>query len=80
MFVYCFSLRRYPAAHIFMVLPPSLLPICSLLTSDVKLDHWNDIIVNSFGLLMSIIGTKFNNVWFFDPVGAICIALLILSS
>ncbi|PBP27233.1 hypothetical protein BUE80_DR001876 [Diplocarpon rosae] len=62
MFVYCFLLRRYPAAAIFMQ------------------DHRNDIVVNIFGLIMSIVGTKFRNVWFLDPAGAICIAILILSS
>jgi divalent metal cation (Fe/Co/Zn/Cd) transporter len=29
---------------------------------------------------MSIIGTRFKKVWFLDPAGAICIALLILFS
>ncbi|PBP28985.1 hypothetical protein BUE80_DR000216, partial [Diplocarpon rosae] len=62
MFVYCFLLRRYPAAAIFMQ------------------DHRNDIVVNIFGLIMSIVGTKFRKVWFLDPAGAICIAILILSS
>ncbi|TVY16591.1 Metal tolerance protein 10 [Lachnellula arida] len=62
MFIYCFALRRYPTAHIFM------------------LDHRNDIVVNVFGLVMSIVGTKFKKVWFLDSVGAICIAILILSS
>ncbi|KAI0129414.1 cation efflux family protein, partial [Xylariales sp. AK1849] len=41
-------------------------------------DHRNDIVVNSFGLIMSIIGSRF--VWYLDPIGAICIALLILFS
>ncbi|KAF8857277.1 hypothetical protein BDZ45DRAFT_653093 [Acephala macrosclerotiorum] len=62
MFIYCFLLRRYPAARIFMQ------------------DHRNDIVVNVFGLIMSVIGTHFKKVWFLDPVGAICIAILILSS
>ncbi|KAK6585186.1 hypothetical protein PZA11_001913 [Diplocarpon coronariae] len=43
-------------------------------------DHRNDIVVNIFGLMMSIIGTKFRKVWFLDPAGAICIAILILTS
>jgi len=60
MFIYCFLLRRYPAAHIFM------------------LDHRNDIIVNTFGLIMSIIGTAV--VWWIDPIGAILIGCLILFS
>ncbi|RPB24160.1 hypothetical protein L211DRAFT_838068 [Terfezia boudieri ATCC MYA-4762] len=60
LFIYCFSLRRYPAARIFSI------------------DHRNDIIVNSFGLLMSILSTRL--VWFLDPLGAILIALLILFS
>jgi divalent metal cation (Fe/Co/Zn/Cd) transporter len=29
---------------------------------------------------MSVVGTRFNVVWYLDPVGAICIALLILYS
>ncbi|PMD47491.1 hypothetical protein L207DRAFT_628126 [Hyaloscypha variabilis F] len=62
MFVYCFLIRRYPAAGIFM------------------LDHRNDIFVNAFGLIMSIIGTKFKKVWFLDPIGAFCIACIILFS
>ncbi|KAI1204982.1 uncharacterized protein F4807DRAFT_444607 [Annulohypoxylon truncatum] len=41
-------------------------------------DHRNDIVVNSFGLIMSIVGDRF--VWYLDPIGAICIALLILFS
>lgn len=62
LFVYCFLLRRYPAARIFMI------------------DHRNDIAVNLFGLIMSIVGSRFLKVWFLDPTGAICIALLILYS
>ncbi|CZT52580.1 related to Metal tolerance protein 7 [Rhynchosporium secalis] len=62
LFVYCFILRRYPAAGIFMI------------------DHRNDIAVNVFGLIISIVGSRFNVVWFLDPVGAICIACLILYS
>lgn len=62
MFLYCFVLRRYPTAAIFM------------------LDHRNDILINAFGLVMSIVGTKFRKVWFLDPAGAIAIALLILFS
>lgn len=42
------------------------------------IDHRNDIIVNSFGLIMSVVGDRF--VWYLDPIGAICIALLILFS
>ena len=41
-------------------------------------DHRNDIVVNIFGLVMSIVGDKF--VWYLDPIGAILIALLILFS
>lgn len=44
----------------------------------MQIDHRNDIVVNSFGLVMSIIGDRF--VWYLDPIGAICIALLILFS
>ncbi|KAK2029268.1 cation efflux family protein [Colletotrichum zoysiae] len=42
------------------------------------IDHRNDIVVNSFGLIMSVVGDRF--VWYLDPIGAICIALLILFS
>ncbi|KAJ3078748.1 hypothetical protein HK102_004269, partial [Quaeritorhiza haematococci] len=41
-------------------------------------DHGNDIILNSVGLTLSIIGAKY--VWWVDPAGAIIIALLILRS
>ena len=43
-----------------------------------QVDHRNDIVVNAFGLIMSIVGDRF--VWYLDPIGAICIALLILFS
>ncbi|EFZ02383.2 cation efflux family protein [Metarhizium robertsii ARSEF 23] len=42
------------------------------------IDHRNDIVVNIFGLVMSIVGDRF--VWYLDPIGAICIAILILFS
>ncbi|KAL8332884.1 hypothetical protein RB593_002904 [Gaeumannomyces tritici] len=42
------------------------------------IDHRNDIAVNPFGLIMAIVGEKV--VWYLDPIGAICIALLILFS
>jgi len=42
------------------------------------IDHRNDIILNIFGLVMSIVGERF--IWYLDPVGAILIALLILFS
>ncbi|KAF2430797.1 hypothetical protein EJ08DRAFT_633235 [Tothia fuscella] len=42
------------------------------------IDHRNDIVVNTFGLIMSIVGTRL--VWWLDPFGAICIGLLILFS
>ncbi|KAI3135187.1 hypothetical protein DTO012A7_5600 [Penicillium roqueforti] len=60
MFLYCYGLRRYPAAHVFYI------------------DHRNDLAVNGFGLIMSIVGDRF--VWYLDPIGACCIALLILFS
>lgn len=41
-------------------------------------DHRNDLIVNIFGLVMSIVGDKF--VWYLDPLGAILIGCLILLS
>ena len=43
-----------------------------------QIDHRNDIAVNIFGLIMSVVGDRF--VWYLDPIGAICIALLILFS
>ncbi|KAK8136567.1 cation efflux family protein [Apiospora sp. TS-2023a] len=42
------------------------------------IDHRNDIVVNIFGLVMSVVGNRV--VWYLDPIGAICIALLILFS
>ncbi|KAH6867938.1 cation efflux family-domain-containing protein [Alternaria rosae] len=42
------------------------------------IDHRNDIIVNAFGLAMSIVGSRV--VWYVDPIGAILIGLLILVS
>ncbi|KAF2443633.1 hypothetical protein P171DRAFT_41808 [Karstenula rhodostoma CBS 690.94] len=42
------------------------------------IDHRNDIVVNAFGLTMSIIGSRV--VWYLDPLGAILIGLLILCS
>ncbi|KAF2119026.1 cation diffusion facilitator 1 [Lophiotrema nucula] len=42
------------------------------------IDHRNDIVVNIFGLIMSIVGTHV--VWYLDPIGAILIGLLILVS
>ncbi|KIW70976.1 hypothetical protein PV04_03202 [Phialophora macrospora] len=62
LFVYCFVLRRYAAARIFMI------------------DHRNDIAVNLFGLTVSIVGSRIHAVWYLDPAGAICIAVLILWS
>lgn len=42
------------------------------------IDHRNDIAVNAFGLLMSILGSRVK--WYADPIGAILIGLLILTS
>ncbi|KAH6688259.1 hypothetical protein F5X68DRAFT_168047 [Plectosphaerella plurivora] len=42
------------------------------------IDHRNDIAVNTFGLIMAVVGQRF--VWYLDPIGAILIALLILFS
>jgi len=42
------------------------------------IDHRNDIAVNIFGLVMSIVGTRV--VWYVDPIGAILIGVLILVS
>ncbi|CAG8804435.1 10473_t:CDS:2 [Gigaspora margarita] len=41
-------------------------------------DHRNDLVINSFGLVMSLLGTKI--VWWIDPLGAIVIALFICRS
>jgi len=41
-------------------------------------DHRNDIVLNTFGLTTAILGTHI--FWWIDPMGAICIALLILRS
>ena len=38
-------------------------------------DHRNDLFINGFGLFTSIAGSKLN--WLWDPVGAICLAVLI---
>ncbi|KAH8701196.1 cation efflux family-domain-containing protein [Phaeosphaeriaceae sp. PMI808] len=42
------------------------------------IDHRNDIVVNAFGLAMSIVGSRV--AWYADPIGAILIGLLILIS
>ncbi|KAF2280502.1 uncharacterized protein EI97DRAFT_411823 [Westerdykella ornata] len=42
------------------------------------IDHRNDIAVNAFGLMMSILGSRVK--WYADPIGAILIGLLILVS
>lgn len=42
------------------------------------IDHRNDIAINSFGLVMAVVGDRF--VWYLDPIGAIIIALIILFS
>ncbi|KAK8046536.1 cation efflux family protein [Apiospora saccharicola] len=59
--------------------------ICAKSTPDAwlnptlpQIDHRNDIVVNIFGLVMSVVGNRV--VWYLDPIGAICIALLILFS
>ncbi|KAF1917849.1 cation efflux family-domain-containing protein [Ampelomyces quisqualis] len=42
------------------------------------IDHRNDIVVNAFGLAMSIVGSRV--AWYADPIGAILIGLLTLVS
>ncbi|KAH7046548.1 cation efflux family-domain-containing protein [Macrophomina phaseolina] len=42
------------------------------------IDHRNDLVVNVFGLTMSIVGEQL--VWYLDPIGAMCIGFLILFS
>jgi hypothetical protein len=37
------------------------------------IDHRNDIVVNAFGLAMSIVGTRV--AWYADPIGAILIGV-----
>ena len=39
-------------------------------------DHRNDIIINGVGLCTSILGSKIR--WYIDPIGAICLAILIM--
>ncbi|RKP34621.1 cation efflux family-domain-containing protein [Dimargaris cristalligena] len=41
-------------------------------------DHFNDLIVNAFGLTMCLLGTHMS--WWIDPVGGILVALIILRS
>ena len=43
-----------------------------------QIDHRNDLFVNGFGLIMSILGTKY--VWWLDPFGGLSIGCLILFS
>lgn len=42
------------------------------------IDHRNDIAINSFGLIMAVVGEKI--AWYLDPIGAILVALIILFS
>ncbi|KHN95946.1 cation diffusion facilitator 1 [Metarhizium album ARSEF 1941] len=81
-------------AHPLQVVPLSLVGVAIFMKSSMMVycffyrrfpsvhvffvDHRNDIVVNVFGLVMSIVGDKF--VWYLDPIGAICIAILILFS
>ncbi|EGC33547.1 hypothetical protein DICPUDRAFT_36533 [Dictyostelium purpureum] len=44
----------------------------------LKTDHFNDILVNSFGVGMAILGYKVS--WYFDPIGSLVVALIILRS
>jgi len=44
----------------------------------LALDHRNDIIVNIFGLSMSLLGHRL--AWWIDPVGCLVVALIILRS
>ncbi|KYQ93538.1 putative cation efflux pump [Tieghemostelium lacteum] len=44
----------------------------------LALDHRNDITVNSFGIVMAILGTYIK--WWLDPIGALIVALIILRS
>lgn len=46
--------------------------------SILALDHRNDIIVNAFGLSMSLLGHRL--AWWIDPVGCLVVALIILHS
>ncbi|EGY17911.1 cation diffusion facilitator 1 [Verticillium dahliae VdLs.17] len=81
---------REPEARSFMLTPQQgrtrietigIILFCCLMTTvavQLLIDHRNDIAVNSFGLIMAIVGNRF--VWYLDPLGAILIALLILFS
>jgi len=55
---------------------------CRVLTSPtgevLAQDHRNDVVLNCFGLGMAILGSRVK--WWIDPMGGICIALLILRS
>ncbi|GAM20725.1 hypothetical protein SAMD00019534_039000, partial [Acytostelium subglobosum LB1] len=44
----------------------------------LALDHRNDITVNSFGIVMAILGTYVR--WWLDPIGALLVAAIILRS
>ena len=60
----------------------SLYIYCSMIQGSesvlaLKKDHRNDVVTNSFGLVVSIIA--YYKYWWFDPVGAILIGLWILS-
>jgi divalent metal cation (Fe/Co/Zn/Cd) transporter len=74
--LYCLAYRRFPSVHVFFVSDYEFVATRRL-TWD-QIDHRNDIIVNAFGLTLSIIGRRV--AWFVDPLGGILIALLILFS
>lgn len=82
--IYCFFFRKYPSVHVFFVRPlqrpyvPGPTVRSFGLTPASQIDHRNDIAVNIFGLVMAVTGERF--VWYLDPIGAICIALIILFS
>lgn len=74
--VFCMRYRKYPSVHVFFVSSTMGIPRSLLMVP--LIDHRNDIVVTGFGLIMSVVGDKF--IWYLDPIGAICIALLILVS
>eukprot|EP00475_Leptophrys_vorax_P016108 TRINITY_DN2251_c0_g1_i1.p1 TRINITY_DN2251_c0_g1~~TRINITY_DN2251_c0_g1_i1.p1 ORF type:complete len:408 (+),score=139.28 TRINITY_DN2251_c0_g1_i1:67-1290(+) len=41
-------------------------------------DHQNDVLSNSLSLVIALLASKIPTIWFFDPIGAILISLLIL--
>ncbi|KAL7622373.1 hypothetical protein AAE478_007877 [Parahypoxylon ruwenzoriense] len=74
------SIYKYPVGRT-RIETIGIILFCALMTTvaiQLLIDHRNDIVVNIFGLVMSVVGDRF--IWYLDPIGAMCIALLILFS